>query len=260
MRRRLLTLTLLGLAAVGFVASAGAVIIQKGNVRVALDGGFTPHSLPRDRLAPVKVEIQSRIFTVDGSQPPPLRELEIGLNRHGRLSALGLPTCRPGFVQSRSTSAALARCRGALVGHGSFQASISFGSGEAIPAKGSVLVFNSRKHGHPGLLLHFFVRSPVESTLVLPLRIEHTSEGEFGIALRTKVPKLGGDVGSITGIKLTVGRSYEFRGERHSYLSASCTAPAGFSGVPFPFMRGTFTFAGEDRITTTIVRSCHVRR
>lgn len=258
MRRRLLTLALLALALL-LAASAPAEVRQVGNIRVFFDGDFSPHALPRDRLAPVKVDIEGRISTTDGSQPPPLRVLEIALNRHGRLSARGLPTCRAAALQSASTSSALAKCRGALVGHGSFQARLSFGEETNLPADGPVLVFNSRQHGRPALLLHFYITTPVEATLVLPLGINHEPQGNFGFVLRTKVPKLGGDIGSITGIKLTIGRRYSYRGERRSYLLASCGAFEGFSGGPFPFLRGSFSFAGNRRINTTLIRNCQVR-
>jgi hypothetical protein len=258
MRRRLLILASLGLAIV-LAGSAPGEVRQVGNLRVVLDGGFSPKRLPRDRLAPVKVNVEGRMFTTDGSQPPPLRVFEIALNRHGRLSAQGLPTCRAATLQSASNSGALAKCRGALVGHGSFHAMLAFGTETRIPADGPVLVFNSRQHGRPGLLLHFYITSPVEATLVLPLRIHHQPKGEFGFLLRTKVPKLGGDIGSITGINLTIGRSYSYRGEKRSYLLASCAAPEGFSGGPFPFLRGSFSFAGNQRIDTTLIRNCHVR-
>jgi hypothetical protein len=258
MRRRLLTLTLLGCGLL-LAASAAAEVVQHGNVRVVLDGDFSPHQLPRDRLAPVKVSVESRITTTDGSSPPPLRVLEIGLNRHGRISAQGLQTCRAAELQSASTSSALDRCRGALVGHGSFEALLSFGTGDTVLSGGTALVFNTRRQGKPALLLHFYVRSPVEATLVLPLRIEHRSTGDFGFVLRTKVPKIAGDIGSITGIKLAIGRKYSYRGERRSYLLASCEAPSGFSGGPFPFLRGSFTFADNQRIDTTLIRNCRVR-
>lgn len=258
MRRRLPTLVLLAFALL-LAASATAEVKQAGNVRVVLDGGFAPKSLPRTRLAPVTVKIEGRIATTDGTQPPPLRILEIGLNRHGRLSAVGLPTCRASKLQSASTSAALAQCRPALVGHGHFEAMLDFGGQTRIPAGGKVLLFNAGDRGQPRLLLHFFIRTPVEAALVLPLRIEHRAKGNFGIALRTSVPKLGGGIGSITGIDLTIGRRYSYRGEARSYLLASCGAPPGWTEALFPFLRASFSFADNRHLDTTLVRSCRVR-
>jgi len=258
MRRRLLTLTLLGFALVA-AAPAPAEVQQSGNLRVGFGGGFTPSSLTRDRLAPVAVRIQGHITTTDGSHPPPLQQLELALNRHGRLSTRGLPTCRAAALQSTSTEGALARCRGALVGHGKFHTSFQFGPGSTVPSDGAVLAFNSRRAGRPALLMHLSISVPVRVTFVLPMRIGHDAKGDFGTILRARIPRLAGGLGSITAIKLEIGRRYSFRGERRSYLSASCGAPAGFPAAVFPFLRGSFIFEDSRRIRTTLIRNCRVR-
>jgi hypothetical protein len=257
MRRAGILIAVAALAVVAGAAFARAEIFQQGDLRVSLNGSFAPHALPRDRLAPVKVKIDGRIATTDGSHPPPLRELELALNRKGRVSPRGLAVCRPGRLQSTSTSLALSRCRGALVGHGHFHASFEFG-GEEIPDEGTVLVFNSRQAGRPSLLLHFYTGTPVQASLVLPLRIGHRSEGNFGVELRTRIPKLPGN-GSITGLDLRIGRNYALDGRRHGYLSASCGAPAGFGIAVFSFLRATFTFADARKIEASLVRNCAVR-
>lgn len=257
MRRRLLTIALLGCALLA-AAPAAAEVVKLGHVLIRLDGGFSPHKLPRSHLAPVKVEVEGAISTDDGSQPPPLRELKLELNRHGRISARGLGICRSGDLQSLTTEQALSRCRSALIGHGSFGASFDFGTGNLIGAHGPVLVFNSRREGRPSLLLHFYTGSPVEASLVLPLRLAGESKGEFGIVLRTRVPKLAGN-GAITRLKIQLGRTYEYRGKRRSYISASCGAPEGFPGVSFSFLRGTFTFVDQKPYATTLTRDCRVR-
>jgi hypothetical protein len=258
MRRIFISAAALVVAA-ALATGAGAEVVRRGNLIVHLDGDFSPHALPRDHLAPVKVQIKGRIGTTDGTPPPPLRTFEVALNRHGRLSAVGLRRCQASALQSVSTKTALSRCRGALVGHGSFQTVLSFGSETHVPASGPVLVFNSGRDGRPALLLHFYITTPVEATLVLPLRIRQESEGSFGTTLRTRVPKLAGGIGSITGINLTIGRTYSYRGKRHGYLLAGCEAPEGFPGATFPFLRGSFSFTGDKRINTTVIRNCQVR-
>lgn len=248
---------MVALAVLAGAALARAEIFPHGNLRVSLDGGFSPSALPRDHLAPVKVHVKGDIKTTDGTQPPPLRELELQLNRHGRVSSRGLGVCRAGSLQSASTSEALSRCPDSVVGHGTFHASFDFSTGSLISAEGTVLVFNSRRQGRQTLLLHFYVGAPAEASLVLPLQIRHKPEGNFGIDLRTKIPKLAGR-GAITGIDLTIGRTYSYRGKRRSYLMASCPAPSGFGIAPFPFLRGTFFFAGSERIHGTLTRICRV--
>jgi hypothetical protein len=131
--------------------------------------------------------------------------------------------------------------------------------GKEIPTGGKILAFNSRLHGKEALILHLFAGVPVRFTLVVPLTIGHLKEGQFGTILRAKIPRLAGGLGSVTQIDLTVGRRYSSGGKRHSYVSAACGAPTGFTEVPFPFARGTFRFEGHEEIQETLSKFCRVR-
>jgi hypothetical protein len=258
--RRAIAISACGvLLAIAAGANSQAEVQQQGNLRVRFAGSFAPRALPRSRPAPVKIKIEGGIATTDGSHPPPLRRLKLELNRHGRLSTRGLPVCQAPVLQSTSTEAALARCRGALVGRGSFHTSFAFGPGSTIPSDGTILAFNSRREGRPSLLLHLYGTAPVSATFVLSLKIERRSKGEFGTVMRTRIPKLAGGLGSITRLQLTVGRNYTYGGRPRSYLSASCGAPAGLPGGIFSFLRGSFSFEANRQIRTTLVRGCRVR-
>lgn len=258
MKRRLALTTLIALLTLCWTAVSWAAIGQVGNVRVRFDADFAPQLLPRTQPAPVAVQIHGAITTTDGSHPPPLRLLEVELNRNGRISTQGLPTCSSPLLQSTSTAAALARCGRARVGHGRFKALVNLG-GE-IPAKGEILAFNSRQNGKPALLLHFFVSIPVRLTLVVPLTIGHKAEGAFGTVLRSRIPRLGGGLGSITEIDLSLNRRYSFAGKRRSYLAAACRAPVGLPGGVFTFARARFRFESHKLIQPEPLRkSCHVR-
>ncbi len=258
MRGKLATSGVLVLAVLVAAAAARGETFEKAGIRIAFSGGFTPHALPRDRPAPVTIELNSSIEGEDGNQPPPLKSLEISLNSHGRLSTRGLPTCRSAALQSTTTAVALARCRPALVGHGSFGAALAANQGQ-IPANGKILAFNGRSGGKPAVYLHLYGISPVRATFVLPLAIEHRHSGRLGTVLATRIPVLAGGLGSITDVKLKIGRRYSFRGERRSFLSASCAAPAGFGLAIFPFARGGFRFSDGTTIETTLTRDCKVR-
>ena len=50
-----------------------------------------------------------------------------------------------------------------------------------------------------------------------------------------------------------------YRGQRRSYLSATCDAPAGFPGATFPFAHASMTFADGRTLSSTLTRSCKVR-
>lgn len=258
MRHRLAIPVLLALAVLLGAAVARGELSQKGNLRISFDGGFAPRSLPRDRLAPVTLSVEGSIGTTDGSRPPALRELVVEINRHGRLSTRGLPTCSTPLLQSTTSEAALARCRPALIGEGSFTAAVESG-GELIPAGGRILAFNGTFRGNPAMILHFYTAVPARVTLILPLTISHQPNGQFGTVLTTRIPNLAAGLASITKLKLKIGREYAFRGQRFSFISASCAAPSGFPGAIFSFARGNFHFADGRTIVTKLTRDCRVR-
>jgi len=257
MRRRIAIPVLIALLAIGWTATSRAETRIIEGLRVTFGANFTPNVLPRDRPAPVNIEIHGGIATTDGSHPPPLRWLEVALNRNGRLSTRGLPTCGAPLLQSTSTKTALERCRPALVGQGKFRAQVMLG--REIPAAGRILAFNSRQGGRPSLQLHLFASSPVRFTLVAPLKIGRRDEGQFSTLLRARIPRLAGDLGSVTEIDLTIGRRYSFAGKRRSYISAACATPPGVNTAVFPFARGTFRFEAHQEFRETLLRSCRVR-
>lgn len=257
MRRRIVIPALIAILAISWAASVRAEKVIEDGLEVTFNADFAPRVLPRHQPAPVKVKIHGRIATTDGSHPPPLRWLEVALNRNGRLYTKGLPVCTAPILQSTSTETAHERCHPALVGRGSFRAEVTLG--REIPTGGKILAFNSRRDGKQALLLHLFAGVPVRFTLVVPLTIGHREEGQFGTILRAKIPRLGGGLGSVTEIDLSIGRRYSFGGKRRSYVSAACSAPDGFDEVPFSFARGTFRFEGHQEIRETLLRTCRVR-
>jgi hypothetical protein len=259
MRRRLAIAALLALAALLGATVAHGELSQVGTLRISFDGGFSPRSLPRDRLAPVTLHVKGAISTTDGTQPPPVQRLEIALNRNGRLSTAGLPACTSRLLQSTSTRVALDRCGPALVGHGRFAANVQFPGTAPIPAGGAMLAFYGRQGGKRALLLHLYITTPTQVTFVLPLIISSKREGEFGTLLSARVPTLAGGLGSVTQIDLKISRQYTYRGQRRSFISASCAAPPGFSGGIFNFAQGRFHFAGGEMLRATLTRDCHVR-
>jgi hypothetical protein len=244
-------------AALSVAALASGEKIQEGNVVVEFSGGFAPHSLPRERTVPVTISIEGRVYTDDGSHPPPLRRIELALNRNGRISSAGLPRCRASQLQSTTAKEARFRCGGALVGHGKFAAKLAE-AGDPIPSSGEILVFNGGSQRRPELLLHLYGTTPIQATFVLPMKISHRS-GELGTVLSAKLPTIAGGVGSVTQLSLVIGREFSYRGQRQGYISASCAAPPGFSTAPFTLARGNFHFADGTNLDPELSRSCRVR-
>jgi hypothetical protein len=255
--RRFAIAVLLATAALATVAQSEP--LQKESLRVEFDASIAPRALPRERPAPVTVRLGGTIGTADGSRPPALRELSIDFNRAGRLSVEGLPTCTANRLQQTTTEAALAACRGALVGHGSFSANVDFPGAPVIPARGKVLVFNALVRGRPGMLLHLYGSRPVRAAFVLPFAVSHIRKGKFGLAFSTRIPQLASGLGYITELKLQIGRNYGFEGKRRSVLSASCAAPEGFSVGIFELAKARFSFADGRVVTGGLIRACRVR-
>jgi hypothetical protein len=258
--RRLAFISVLAVAvALPLAGIARSEIKGDGGLFVAFDGSFSPRVLPRDRDVPVTVRLSGSVKTADGTRPPQLRTISIAVNRYGRLSTRGLPACLPGLLESTDSQTALARCGSAVVGRGGFGANVEFPDRSPFPVEGRVLAFNGRSHGHAAILVHIHGSKPVEATVVLVFRIRHPARGKFGTVLTTRIPRIASDLGYVTDIALVFGRTYRVGGERRSFISARCAAPAGFPGALFTFAKAAFTFAGGKRITPALVRDCVVR-
>lgn len=227
-------------------------------MRLSFDVQFSPHALPRDRPAPISASFSGRISALDSARPPRVRRLSIGFDRRGTVSTRGLPVCRSRQLQSTTTAEAFDRCGPAFLGRGHFAAFIDFPT-RGFPVRGPALAFNSRRDGRPLILLHVYVSAPVQAALVLAMRVSHPPRGRFGTILSTKVPRLAGGAGYLTGIGLTLNRRYRFEGRTRSFLSASCPAPAGFTVDVFTLARGSFEFADGKHANVDLTRTCRVR-
>jgi hypothetical protein len=256
--KRLALIGLLATALCG-AAVAHAELTKDENLLLSFNGRLLPHSLPRDRDAPVRVSLDGQVKTTDGSKPPQLRRISIAVNRYGRLSTEGLPTCRPSDLESTSPQLAMQRCGGALVGHGHFGAHLDFPELAPFPAEGTMLAFNGKLHGRPAIFLHIHGARPVEITVILTFEIHHRSQGKFGTVFTAKIPKIAADLGYVTDLSLDFGRTYHYQGQKRSFISARCAAPDGFPGALFSFARGTFVFAGNEKLVSTLARDCRVR-
>ena len=236
---------------------AWAQVEQLGNLRVSVDGKLLPRSLPRQGTAPVSVEVGGQISTTDETVPPQLRELKIEINRHGRFDFTGLPSCKLSQIQPASDSRALAACGSALVGEGRFAGTIALpGSAEPFPMAGRLLLFNGRRHGRPVLFGHIYSPKPFSSSFVLVFEMRTASHGTYGTTLTANLAKALGEKRNLDSIEMTLSRRYRYRGATHSYISAGCPAPKGFSRLPFPLARTTFSFAGGKTVRTVLTKSC----
>jgi hypothetical protein len=245
-------------ALLGAAVAAQAEISQEGNLRVRFDGGISPHALPRHGTAPVTVSMSGAIETTDGQTPPQLRTIAVAINRRGRLDHHGLPRCNYHQIQPASTAEARASCERSLVGRGTFQADVALPEQSPFPSDGTILAFNGNLHGQAVIYAHIYGTKPLPTSFTLPFHIEKGS-GDYATVLVAEMPRVGSEWGFVSGLTLTLGRSFRYRGERRDYLSAGCPAPPGFPGAVFPFARARFAFEGGRTLATTLTRSCRAK-
>lgn len=246
-------------AAVLFSSSlATAEIAQQGTLRVSFEGRIAPHQLPRQGKAPVAVTLAGEIKTTDGQDPPQLRQITMAINRNGRLDYQGLPRCNFHQIQPASTVEAKEACRKSLVGRGTFSANVALPEQSPFPSNGTILAFNGNLHGKPVIYAHIYGIEPLPTSFVLPFKIRQ-GKGAYATTLVAELPRVAAEWGFVSGVSLTLERSFSYRGQRHSYLSAGCPAPQGFPGATFPFARAEFGFEDGRTLSSTLTRSCGVK-
>jgi hypothetical protein len=252
-------LVVAALVCTGISALARAEVIQRGGVRVSFEGKLDPVRLPRTGVAPIAVTVGGRVTGTHGSVPPQLRKIAIAINRNGRFDLAGLPACQLEEIQPSTTQNAMRACGASIVGMGSFAANVAIPGQTPFPSAGKLVAFNGTEAGRPVIFAHVYGTQPVPTSFTLSLHFGH-SAGAFGTTLTAFLPHVTGRAGFITGLTLNLHRNFSYRGRAHSYLSAGCPAPKGLSEAVFPLARISFGFAGGRTLTSTLTRSCKVRR
>jgi hypothetical protein len=248
-------------AALGLLAAltslAQAEVTQEGNLRVSFVGGISPHNLPRQGTAPVRVTLGGDIKTTDGAPPPQLRTITLAINRNGRLDYRGLPACRYHQIQPASTAEAIESCPDSLVGKGKFKANVVLPEQSPFPSAGDVVAFNGLFHGRHVLFAHVYGTAPLPQSQVLVFELGRSS-GEYRTTLSAELPQVAAEWGYVSGLNLSLQRSFKHKGRTRSYISAGCPAPKGFPGSSFAFAQASFGFEDGRVLATTMTRNCGV--
>lgn len=257
MRRAFLLASVFALL-LSIASPAQAELVEHGDLFVKFKGGLAPTALPRKALAPISVSVDGTVRTLSGERPPALRQISIELNKGGVLNSRGLPVCRYNDLISTPDNQALRNCGDALVGSGDYLADTAFPEQLAFPSAGHILAFNAVVGGKPAILAHIYGTDPVAITRIITFHIRR-SGGAYGTVLTGALPPTLNRYGYIRHIALSLHRTYTYRGQRRSYISAACPAPAGFPGAVFPFARASMGFADGRTLSSTLTRSCRVR-
>lgn len=248
------------LALLGTMAPvASAELTERGDLFVRFSGGIAPNALPRERLAPISVQVEGTVKTLSGERPPALRQIRIELNRGGRIDPTGLPVCSHDDIVAASPRQAMAVCGPARVGRGLYRANTAFPEQATFPSRGSIIAFNAVSKGHDAILAHIYGTKPVPITRIIVFHIRRT-RGTFGTVLTGSLPVSVNRYGYVESIALSLFRRYAHRGRTRSYISAACNAPAGFFSAFFPFARTSMTFEDGRTLSSTLTRSCAVNR
>jgi hypothetical protein len=258
-KKRLAVVAVLVAALVCGATLANAELVERGNLFVKFQGGIAPTKLPRTTNAPISVRVDGTVRTLSGETPPALRFISIAINRGGRIETKGLPVCRRSQIEAGTSKAAIAACGEALVGTGRYVAGVDFPEQATFPLQGRILAFNTVVDGERAILAHVYGRQPFPNSRIFVFHIRRSS-GTYGTVLTAALPISLNRNGYLKRIVLTLRRDYVFRGRRHSYLTAACGAPAGFTVGVFPFVKVGMTFADGRKLASTLIRTCTVRR
>jgi hypothetical protein len=240
------------------VPLAAAEVTQEGNLRVSFTGGIAPHSLPRRGVAPVKATLSGEIKTTDGLAPPQLRTIYLAINKNGKLDYRGLPACHYHQIQPASTDEAIETCPDSVIGKGKFSAHVVLPEQSPFPSSGEVVAFNGAFHGDHVVFAHVYGTVPLPQSSVLVFRLARAS-GNYGATLSAELPQVAAEWGYVSGVSLSLWRTFKYRGKSRSFLSAGCPAPAGFPGATFVFAKASFGFEDGRTLSSTLTRSCAAR-
>jgi hypothetical protein len=225
-----------------FSASALAKreVVQVGNLFLADNGGISPTKLPRNEQAPISAHIHGEIGTTDGSHPPAVKTVTVDFDKTIQVNAKGLPACKPGSLEARTTAAAKKACPDAIVGSGEGEVEVAFPEQAPLTAKGPIVIFNGGVHGGTtSLFIHTYVAIPAPTAVVVNVKISPIHRGHFGQHTVAEIPKIAGGAGSATEFEFNIGRKFTYKGKKESFLTASCPTGSYYTEGEVLFSDGT---------------------
>src|SRR5262249_2621405 len=114
-------------------------------------------------------------------------------------------------------------CEGALLGRGSISVLIAFPEQEPIETQVPLEVYNDGvKDGVTTLHTLAFLRQPITTPIVMPIRITKIPRGRDGLEAVISVPKIANGSGSVTALHLGLHREFTRHGGHASVVSARC--------------------------------------
>lgn len=231
-------------------ATAEPEVFRVGTLFLWDNGGISPTKLPKHELAPISANLNAKIGTTDGSHPPAIRSINLDFDKTIQLNARGLPVCTERRLVARSTVAAKNACADAIVGSGKGEVEVAFPEQQPFAATGPIVLFNGGVHGGATLILiHTYVAVPAPTAVIATAKLTKIHRGRYGTHVIAQIPPIAGGAGSVTKFKLTIKRSFTYKGKKRSYLTASC--PTGHY-----YTEGEVGFADGTTMAITHVLPC----
>jgi hypothetical protein len=241
------------LGAIGLLAllgsSASGQTVRAGNLVVTVEGGFTPHKLPKADPASITLSARSTIATADGTHLPALDFLNLEFDKHTGVYTKGLPVCTTAQLENTFTAQAKRACPDAIIGSGQAGAEIEFPEQAPFFAKAPLVIFNGPpKNGKPVFIFQVYAHVPAPTTFVTTAVIGKAT-GPYGTSVYIKVPTIVAGQGSLTFAKLEIKKDWMYKGKKEHLLLATC--PTGRF-----FTRGDLKFADGTEMRGKVLRSC----
>ncbi len=245
-----MVMVLVALVGVGSATAEKPVTVEAGNLEFTFNGGFAPKKLPKKKLAPITLSASGRINTKDGTHPPALKEAIVETDKNGAVFVKGLPVCRSGQLQSRTTTAAKKACPKSIIGSGKTTVEVKLAEQNPILVNSALTVFNGgQRGGTTTFYIHAFFTAPVSGAIVTTVKIKKIHRGRYGLKSVASIPKIVSGAGSVLSFDLKIGRKYTYKGRKVSVLSAKCA-----DGKLQAF--ASAIFADGTKASADIIRTC----
>jgi hypothetical protein len=253
-RPRAVAVVLAALALLAVLGSSAlGQTVRAGNLVVTVNGGFTPHELPRTEPASITLSARSTIATADGTHLPALDFLNLEFDKHTGVNTEGLAVCTVAKLENTVTAQAKRACPDAIIGSGQAGAEIAFPEQPPFFAKAPIVIFNGPpKNGNPVFIFQVYAHVPAPTTFVTTAQIGKAT-GAYGTSVYIKIPTIVAGQGSLSLAELSIHKKWIYKKRQQTLLYGTC--PSGHF-----FVRGALTFKGGFKMAGKVVRSCSPSR
>jgi hypothetical protein len=207
------------IAASLFSASALGLSIPVGNsLPLEVEGMISPSKLSKTIYAPISL-------TWDGKFSAPPQGTKYGLksllslqfDKNIAIFTKGLSTCTLSAAEETEQS-----CPKAIVGHGNVEMGLESPERPAFYEKGPVVIYNgAHLGGRPSLIFRFQPNGPLPLTLSAT-GVFRKATGKFGTQTSIELPDWFYGKLYLTGLQMTIGKSWNYKGKKVGLLSAKC--------------------------------------